>query len=296
MKNRTAYLIVLAPMLIWSSSYLLTRFALEVFPPMTLITVRIFIAVLLLLGAGLMLGTLQKLRKKEIKLFILIGLLQPFLYFICETYGLKFVSPTVVSVFVSTIPLFSPLLAFLFLRERISVANMVGIVVSLAGVMMLVIDGERLSAHPAGLLLLMIAVFAAVMYTVLLRKIPDYYSDTSIVFYMHAGSLLFFIPTFLIVDAPHLGEIDFRWEALGAIAALALFGSMLAFILFCKVVRQIGVTRANMFCNIEPGCTALLMLLVFGEQLSLVKWAGIAVVIAGLFISQIPRRRKSSEQ
>jgi drug/metabolite transporter (DMT)-like permease len=75
-----------------------------------------------------------------------------------------------------------------------------------------------------------------------------------------------------------------------AVLYLAVLASVTAFILFCYTVRYIGVTRANIFNNIRPVFTALLMLLIFNEQLPFWKWIGIVIIVVGLFISQNQRK------
>jgi drug/metabolite transporter (DMT)-like permease len=75
-----------------------------------------------------------------------------------------------------------------------------------------------------------------------------------------------------------------------AVGYLAVFASVTAFILFCYTVRQIGVTRANVFNNVRPVFTALLMWVIFDEQLPVWKWVGIIVIVIGLFISQKQRK------
>jgi drug/metabolite transporter (DMT)-like permease len=67
---------------------------------------------------------------------------------------------------------------------------------------------------------------------------------------------------------------------------LSVFASVAAFILFCFTVRYIGVTRANIFNNVRPVFTAILMFTIFSEQLPISKWIGIIVIIIGIFISQ----------
>ena len=71
-----------------------------------------------------------------------------------------------------------------------------------------------------------------------------------------------------------------------AVAYLAVFSSVAAFVLFCYTVRQIGVTRANVFNNVRPVFTAALMWIMFGEVLPMWKMVGIVIIIFGLFISQ----------
>ena len=284
MKNLTAYIAIIVAMIIWSSSVIATGIGLESFRPLTLVTMRFTLAVALMFVVGCATKSLQRLDKQDIKLFVAAGIIQPFCYYMLETYGLKLLaSPTISEVILSTGPLF----AFVLLRERVTWNNIVGIVISTIGVLMLITTtGSVGIASPAGLLLLFGAVFAAVLYTVLLRKIPAKYNSLTIVFYVQAFSLALFYPTFCVIDLPHWATFAFSWRSFAAVVYLAVFASVAAFVLFCFVVRRIGVTRANAFNNIRPAFTALLMLLLFGEQLTWSKWLGIGLVIGGLFVCQ----------
>ena len=122
--------IVLA-MIFWSVSFIWTRIAIETFQPVTLITLRLIIASLLLLSISYFSGKLQKIRREDIKWFFLLAFFEPYMYYIGETYGLVRVESTLASVIVSTIPLFAPVLAFVLLREKIGWMNILGILVSL---------------------------------------------------------------------------------------------------------------------------------------------------------------------
>ena len=149
-----AYVSVMIAMTVWASSFILTRIGLESFNPVTLVTLRMSIAVLLLFIFGRLSGTLQRLEKRHIPLFLAGGFAEPFCYFICEAYGLTMVSPTVASVVMSTIPLFSPLVAYVMIRERVRWYNIIGIVVSLVCVLRLVVEREQVVVEPLGLLVL----------------------------------------------------------------------------------------------------------------------------------------------
>lgn len=288
------YAAILVAMLFWGSSGIATKMALLVLPPLTLVTLRFVFAVLLMLLVGGVSGVLQRLRKQDVTLFLLAGFVQPFCYYLLETYGLKLLSsPTVAEVVLSTGPLFAPLFAFLLLHERVTWYNIVGILLSTGGVLLMILAGGEQFAigEPIGFLLLFLAVLAAVFYTILLRKMPRCYNSLSIVFYVQAFSLVFFIPLFCVVDVPHMADIVFEWQAVGAVAYLAVFSSVAAFVLFCYTVRCIGVTRANAFNNVRPVFTALMMLCFFGEHLPVLKWLGIFVVIIGLFVCQWEKRK-----
>lgn len=288
-------------MLCWAGAGIAVKEALTVFTPLTLIVLRFTIAVLLMLTIGLVfrksevLG-LQRPDKKDIPLFLLGGLFQPFLYFIFETYTYQsFASPTIAEAMLSTQPILAPLLAFLLLREEVTRNNIWGILVSTLGMLLLLLAGvgEYHLGNPWGILLSLITVSMSVGYTIILRRIPSRYSSLSIVFYVQSFALVLF---YLLwggnrLLTPSVLEIqDFSspemLNAVGSVLYLAVFASVTAFILFCYTVRQIGVTRANVFNNIRPVFTALLMWLLFDERLPIWKLIGILLIIIGLFISQ----------
>ena len=67
---------------------------------------------------------------------------------------------------------------------------------------------------------------------------------------------------------------------------LSVFASVVAFVLFAGAVRQVGVARTNVFVNLIPVFTAILSWFILDEVISLPKWIGISIVVAGLFVSQ----------
>lgn len=279
--------IVLA-MIFWSVSFIWTRIAIETFQPVTLITLRLIIASLLLLSISYFSGKLQKIRREDIKWFFLLAFFEPYMYYIGETYGLVRVESTLASVIVSTIPLFAPVLAFVLLREKIGWMNVLGILVSLAGVFLVIYEPSGgFTADLVGIALLFLAVFSAISYTTVLRKIPAHYSTLNIILYQSAIALIYFIPTFFITDLSTISEIKITTEAVTSLLMLAVFASVIAFVLFAGVVREIGVARTNVFVNLIPVFTAIFAWWVLDESLTWLKITGIVIVVSGLFVSQL---------
>ncbi len=288
-KNFLPYVAILVAMLVWGTSTIGTKLALNNFPPITLITLRFTIAVILMAIIGVCTKQLQPLRKQDALLFMLTAFIQPFGYYTFETFGLQMIStPTVAEVILSTIPLFSPLFAWLILRERVTIYNILGVIISMIGVLIMIAAGETsfTMSSPWGYVLLACAVMASVFYAIMLRKISAYYNDWSIVFYIMFFGTLMLYPVWFSVDFPKMDRMVWDWTGFGAIAYLAVFCTITCYILFCYCVRRIGVTRTNVFNNIRPVFTAMYMLIFFGEQLPLVKWGGIIIVVVGLFVSQ----------
>lgn len=306
MKKIIPYLSVITAMLIWAGAGIAVKEALVVFSPLTLIVLRFTLAVLLMLCIGLVFRKnevvgLQKVDRKDLPLFLLGGLFQPFLYFIFETYTYQsFASPTIAEALLSTQPVMAPLFAWVLLRERVTRNNVIGIVLSTVGMLMLLLVGSDnfTLGSSWGVLLAVLTVSMSVSYSVILRKIPSHYSPLSIVFYVQSFSLLLFYMVWggeaWLNGGVELcrggvamcsGAVE-RWSSCAAVVYLAVLASVTAFVLFCYTVREIGVTRANVFNNVRPVFTAILMWLVFDEVLPLWKQVGIVVIIVGLFVSQ----------
>ena len=288
-------------MIIWSVSGIAIKHALAVLPPFTMIVMRFVPAVLLMLVIGLVrrkhsLFCLQKMELKDLPLFLIAGTCQPFLYYLLETFTYDALnSPTIAETLLSTSPLLSPLFAAIILRERVTKYNIIGILISTGGVFALTLIGatDYSIGNSWGILLAFAAVSAAVVDSIMMRKAPLKYSALSFVFYTQLISLMYFIPIWLWREGPSVFD-NVQWTmdngpfvtALWCVAYLSVFASVVAFILFCYALRQIGVTQANAFNNIRPAFTALWMFLFFGEHLPVGKWIGMILIIFGLFVCQ----------
>ena len=311
---------LIVSMLIWSVSGIAIKHALMVLPPFTMIVLRFVPSVLLMLCIGLIwrnnpLFGLQKLQLRDLPLFLIAGFCQPFLYYLLETFTYDALnSPTIAETLLSTSPLIAPLFAAVLLRERITRYNILGIIVSTLGVFALILweNSPQLSTlnaqlsigNPWGVVLAFAAVSAAVIDSIMMRKVPARYSSLSFIFYAQLISLFFFLPIWFFREGPaaikaldlsQLSTLNFSqlstlnsqlFIALGCVAYLTVFASVIAFILFCYALRHVGVTQANAFNNIRPAFTALWMFLFFNETLPMGKWIGIAMIIVGLFVCQ----------
>ncbi len=310
-RNNSQYVAVIAliaSMIIWSVSGIAIKHALAVLPPFTLIILRFVPSVLLMLLIGLIcrkspLLCLQKLERKDIPLFLIAGFCQPFLYYMLETFAYDALSsPTIAETLLSTSPLLSPLFAAVLLRERVTKYNIIGILISTAGVFALSLVGSSNYSIGSywGVLLAFLAVSAAVIDSIMMRKVPAYYTSLSFIFYAQLISLCFFLPIWYFREGPEV-FYNGQWTmdngqlltALGCVAYLTVFASVIAFILFCFALRRVGVTQANAFNNIRPAFTALWMFLFFDEMLPWGKWMGMALIILGLFICQ---KREKTEK
>ncbi|HPR32742.1 MAG TPA: DMT family transporter [Prolixibacteraceae bacterium] len=289
------YAAALGAMICFSLSFVWFKIANISYGPLTIVFFRLLASSLILWIVNRLTGRLVMPVKKDFRYLLLLAFFEPFLYFMGESYGLQYISPTVASVIIGTIPLFAPLAGFLFFREKISPRNLLGILLSFLGVILVIYEfGVGLTASPVGVLLQFSAVFSAIGYTVVLHKISARMNNLSIILFQNILGSLYFAPFWLAFEYRGFVQTPFDPKAMLAIGELAVFASTLAFIFFTYSVRHMGITRSNMFVNFIPVFTALFAWLILGDPLSAQKILGIVVVITGLFFAQM-KFRKSYE-
>jgi len=291
-KKGVVYLAVVFAMVFWAFSFVWVKEVYVAYGPLTTVFFRLIIATLLMLIYGWVSKNLLKIDRKDYSTFLLLAFFEPFLYFMGESFGLKYVSSTMGAIIIATIPLFSPIAASRFHGEKLSLRNFIGIILSFVGVGIVVFDDSlNFIASPLGIALEFLAVFSAIAYTVVLKNLSHKYNATTIITYQNFIGIFFFLPFWLIFESKTLMTTSFNLPAFIAIIKLAIFASCLAFILYTYSLKNLGINNANIFINIIPVLTAVFAWYILDEPLTFRKMVGIAVVITGLFIAQIKMKK-----
>jgi drug/metabolite transporter (DMT)-like permease len=287
---------VVLAMIFWSFSFIWFKIANETFRPITIVFFRLVTATLVLSLFLFFTKGYMKIKKEDRKLFLILALFEPFLYFLGESYGLTYVSATFCSVLISTIPVFAAIAARIIFSERLKGINYAGIILSFIGVLIFIVNRDgTLAFNTKGLLLILLAVLSAVGYNLTLSRLVGGYSAVYIVNVQNIIGALLFLPLFFIIDARELRIADLTLANLRPVLQLSLFASCGAFILFAYSVRHMGISKANVFSNAIPIFTALFSFLLLGDMLTVQNIAGMAVVVAGLFMSQMNGRKKITD-
>lgn len=274
-------------MLFWGLTFVWFKIAVEYYEPITIIFIRLILSSALLFLFVKVGRRNQRIEKSDYKWFALLALSQPFFYFLGESFGLKYVSPTISSAIIATIPLFSPLAAMWFTREKINIYTWLGIVVSFIGIIVMLVNPDlSLNAVPKGILLLFLAVFSAVVYSVLVKKLTHKYSALTIISRQNLIGAFYFLPFFLFFDYRNFIAVKPNLDLILAMLQLAFFGSCLAYLFFIKAVAKLGMVKANIFTNLIPVFTAIAAYFVLSEVFSVQKIAGIILVVMGIVVSQ----------
>ncbi len=282
------YFCLVLSMIFWGFSFVGTKISLEALTPITLILSRLVVASVFLLLLTKTFGWLQPIKKADLKWFILLTFFEPLCYFLGETFGLQYVSSTLGAVLIATIPLFVPWAAWMLFREKVSLLNLIGIVISIVGVVMIIFERDfSFNVSVTGIILLMIAVFSAVGYTMIIRHISNSYSPITIITWQNLMGIVAFLPLFFIFDFHSFHFSLFSTKIIYTIVFLGIFPSSLSYAFFTYAIKELGVNRSSIFTNLIPVLTAIFAYFLMDEELPGIKIAGITVVVVALTISQI---------
>ncbi len=294
--GKTIYIFVVLSMLFWGLSFVWSKIVFKYYDPITTIFLRLILSTAFLLAYMRIFRLFEKIRKKDIKLFLLCSLFNPFLYFIGENFGLKLTTPTISAVVIATIPLFTPLAAWFVVRERLTLLNYAGIIISFTGiVLMLAKPDMTLEADPSGIFLLLLAVFSAVIYSVLIKKLVTTYRPITIITYQNVVGIVLFLPFFLIFGLENFLSTRPTPELVSSLLLLSVFASSLAFIFFTKGIRELGVSKANVFSNLIPVFTGIFSYILVSERFNAQKIIGMLIIMTGILVAQIKLKKTGSK-
>ncbi len=290
------YVFALLAMIFWGMSFIWTSIVFEYYNPITTIFLRLLISCAFLFLILFISGFIQKIRKKHFLLFLASAIFNPFFYFLGENFGLKFTSASVSAVIIATIPLFTPFAAWYMIKEKVSAMHIAGIIISFMGILIMLINPDlSFSAEPAGIVLLLFAVASAVIYSVLLKKLTQFYSPLNIIAWQNLIGIFLFLPFFLMLDLKDFLSVAVDSRLLSALLFLAIFASSMAYVLFAVALKHIGVNRANVYSNLIPVVTAIGSYYMLDEVFNTGKLIGMIVVISGIILTQVNKLKKKHE-
>ncbi len=294
-KNLLTYAALIVTMLFWGLSFIGTKIALSSFTPFVSIFLRFSLASVFFLIV-LFRNGLPRLSSEQHRKLLLTALFQPGLYFAFETIGLTHTTASNASIILALVPIAVLVLAHFILEEEISTRNLLGIILSVIGIIILVLGGVggKLSFEGSllGDLLILGAVFSAAIYMVLARDLGKTLSSMQITGFQVLYGTIIFAPFFLY-NLPEVKWAEASLESYAALAFLALFCTITAFLAYNFALTKIEASRASVFINGIPVVTAVGAWFILGEKLTWVQIAGGALVLLAVFITSI--RSKTSD-
>jgi drug/metabolite transporter (DMT)-like permease len=236
-------------------------------------------------------GRLPRLSPRESVLVVVLGLLGITVYNCLFTYGLSLVEASRAALIVPTNPAFTALFAALLLKEHLGAARAAGVALSVLGALWVLARGSFQALAElqfgAGELVLVACIFMWSAYTLVGRVALFSVSPLALTAYVMAfGALPIAIPAWL----EHAPLAQVTWQGWAALGYLVVFGTVLPFLWFYEGVKALGAARASQFINLVPPLAVLEAVFLLGETVTPGLFVGMALVVAGLYLTNKPRK------
>ena len=278
---------------IWSSAFTSAKILVTAASPLMVLSLRFFISGLLGIAIARMLGQKIQLNKGEWTVVVIIGISQNAIYLAFNFIAMQWIEASLAAIIASLLPLVVAAVCWIFLGEKTGFKGMLGLIVGFGGVLVIMLDKLSSSNAYLGMTLCLIAVAALAGATLYVGRMMSLNKNVVMIvgLQMLVGSLTLF-PFSLIFETWSI-----EWSTSFVLAFLyttlvpGLFGTLIWFFL----VRRIGPVKAATFHFLNPFFGVLVAALILSEPLSISDGIGVTIIMAGILLVQLSRKKIAKE-
>ncbi len=280
-------LLIAAFCLLWSSAFAVSKVALADCPPLLLLTIRFLVAGAITLAGAAAFQANWRLAWRDALVLAAIGIFNNALYLGFNYSGMRTVSAGLTALIASTNPALTSLLAACFLGERMTVRKIIGLALGIAGVAFIV--ESRVASGTASVLgigLVVAGLMSLVAGTILFKRFAPS-ANLAVgngVQTLAAGVAL----TPFAFAFESVSEIVPTWRLLAAIAYLVLCGSVVAYLLWFRLLTVFGATAASAYHFLMPPLGMLFGWILLGEHVDARDLIGVLPVAVGIYLVTRP--------
>ncbi|MEO8185827.1 MAG: DMT family transporter [Burkholderiaceae bacterium] len=267
---------------LWGASFMFTRIAAPAFGPLAVADLRTAIAALVLLSLLVWRGGVAELAPNALR-FLLLGAFNSAIPFTLFAYAVLSITAGLASILNANVPLFAALVAWLWLRERLTSLQWLGLAIGFAGVIWLsagsasVKPGGHGWAIAAGLL-------ASVSYAIsgsVVKRYLGHVRPLAVATGSQIAASALLLPITLFYLPPAMPS---ALEWLGLIA-LGVFCTGLAYALYFRLIVRVGLTKTMAVTFLIPAFAMLWGVVFLAERVTSVMLGGCAVILIGTALS-----------
>jgi len=271
----------------WAFAFPFIKLGLEELSPINLTIMRLFIAcILFFLFLLIKPKKFSKLQKKDIVPIFLLGFFGVIVYHLGLNYGEQYVSASVASLIIAIIPVFVVFLAITFLKEKITFKIIIGVVLSLIGVLIISIFGKPENSieisYISGAITVLISSLVGAGYTVAGKKMLSRYSPFSLTIYAFLFGSLGLIPFVNLTLFEQVATLSIRgWIIL---LFLGICPTVIAYILWYVALEIKSASKLGTYLFFIPVLSTIISVILLNEKITWLFIIGGALVIFGLYI------------
>ena len=280
---------------VWACAFPFIKIALDDLSFINLTIMR-FVVVCMILIAILTIWSerFSPLQRRDILPIFLLGFFGVMVYHFGLNYGEQYISPGAASLIIATIPVLIIILAIFFLKEKITLKKLSGIVLALCGVLIISLWGTQDASIEINYIFGAVAVFiAAIMgalYTIAGKKLLERYTALSLTVYamlLGSAGLVPFLSTSLIEEVSEMSV-----NSLIAIIFLAVCSTVIGYIIWYVALEIKTASEISVYLYGIPVISTILSYMLFGDEITLLFVIGGILVIAGLAVVNMKTKQR----
>ncbi|BAI60882.1 conserved hypothetical protein [Methanocella paludicola SANAE] len=270
-------------MALWGGSFIASKIGLEGLYPVELATLRFAIAVPLLIAITLLIEGRKAFRiaPKDLPVLIIMALTGVTLQYIVQFAAMTFTSVTNTALLINMGTFFVIIPSALFLKERLSIDNIMGIVIAFLGAALVATNG--VFAFTPNLIGDGLVILCAVMWAIYIlvgNKLAGKYSVLSQLNYIFIIGFIGLLPVYFLTPHHAFGSLSITtWEC---ILYLAVVCSVIAYFFFNDAIIRLGPSKTAIYQYLEPFFAIVLAIALLSEPLTAAIAMGAAFIIAGI--------------
>jgi drug/metabolite transporter (DMT)-like permease len=279
------YLLILLAIIFWGTSFVATKTVLQEIKPVTIIILRLVLASVLLTIIALSTKRKFSINLKSHGWIFILALVAVFHLWIQVT-GLQYTTAANTGWIIGTAPVFMVILGFTFYKEKITLLQFAGILVALAGLLLLIGKGDITNIgliENKGDLLVLGSAFTWGVYSMVNKKISLSYSPLMTILYLFLMMAVIIIPFNLnsetIDSVINLSTISWMW-----ILFLGIFCSGVAYVIWAQALRDMESAKVGAFLYFEPLVTVVAAWFFLNEEITLLMIFSGLLITAGVFM------------
>jgi drug/metabolite transporter (DMT)-like permease len=280
---------VLLVAMFWGGAFAAGKVTVEYMHPLAVAFYRFFLTALCLFPFMLWREKEKaRLAKADIPWMLLLGLTGIFAYNAFFFMGLKFTTAINATTIIATVPMVTTVANSLIFKDKITIRQAAGILLSFFGVYTVVSKGDYFGlAWNTGDLFLIGSLVSWSIYTLAGKKVMRTYSALTATTYAVGFGTIMLAPFAIYYGALQPTSSILAW---GLIGYMAFFSSVLGFVWWYNGVKELGPTRTVIFLNLVP-IFATIGALAIGEKLYWPQLVGMVIVIAGVLFTNLPSKQ-----
>ncbi len=286
---------ILFTMVLWGLSFLSIKISVAVIPPMTLALLRFLIASVLLYWALRHKEPRTTLATNDMPLMAVAGIIGVTAYFFFENNGVKLTTASAASLIIATIPILTIIGDFLVFKTKLTLAKIVGVVLSVGGVILIMHSslGDTTAGSWHGNLFMLGAAFSWVIYSLATRPLNERYSKLAVVTYQTLFGTATLLP-FALLEYNQWQPISN--EILLHVAYLGIFCSALGYYLYVYALDVLGVSSVSLYINLIPVVSVLGGVFLLHETITSFQLLGGLVILVSVWIAELSSPEKKVAQ